>query len=153
MVKITDITDEYIERANPRFGRIVVEDGYDRDRHTDEIATATWLWETFGGDIVLLDESEKQGAETPDYLWREQYWERKGLDTSKSNTVDTRVRKAYSQIDERRGGIIIDFSKSKASFEQAKKMVWDSALKRARGSIDIIVCKKSEFAVLKVTKK
>ena len=151
MVTIIDITSEYC-KTSTRLGRIVLENNYDYESHQDEIETAKWLVSSFGGDIVLLKESSKQREEKPDYLWKNKYWERKGINSSKHNTIDSRIRKAYSQIYEKRGGIILDFTQSALKLEQAIKEVKISVEKRAKGNADIIIKKNKDYVVLRVVK-
>ena len=152
MITIIDITSEYCKKNNTCKGSIIFESGYDYDSHQDEIETAKWLVSNFGGDIILLKESNKQREEKPDYLWKNKFWERKGINSSKHNTIDSRIRKAYSQIYDKRGGILLDFSQSVLKLEQAVKEVKNSVEKRAKGNADIIIKKNNSFIVLKVTK-
>ena len=153
MVTIIDITTEYSRKLNTNIGSIMFENNYDYDSHQEEIETAKWLVSSFGGNIVLLKESTKQKEEKPDYLWDNKYWERKGIYSSKQNTIDSRIRKAYSQIYEKRGGMILDFSQSILSLEQALKSVKNCVLNRAKGDSIIIIKKNKNFVVLKIIKK
>ena len=67
MAKITDVTQEYINAANPKSGTIHFEDGFRQKTHESEIHAAEWLIETFGGDVTLIKENTKYyGIKTPD---------------------------------------------------------------------------------------
>ena len=153
MVTIIDITTEYSRKHNTNIGSIMFENNYDYDSHQEEIETAKWLVSSFGGNIVLLKESTKQKEEKPDYLWDNKYWERKGINSSKFNTIDIRIRKAFSQINEKKGGLILDFKNSDLTIEQAKRKVISCASKRFRGNVEIIIKKNQNYIVLNIIKK
>lgn len=100
-----DVSREFLESANPRSGIIEYEPNYDMGKkHEDERKTAEWIYNTFGGDIVV--QTEKKGQETADYLWRDSLWELKCPESEKS--ISKRVQKALSQIFDNPGGIILD---------------------------------------------
>ncbi len=152
MVSIIDITSDF-KKISDSSRKIHLDKDYDVDVHLAELETAKWIVSTFGGEIYLLQESLKQSIETPDYLWRGKYWERKGINSSKFNTVDLRIRKAFSQIKEKKGGLILDFTNSDLTLEQAKRKVESCALKRYRGDVEIIIKKNQNYTVLKIIKK
>lgn len=153
MVEVAEITKEFLEKGVPKSGRIIFEEHFDRKNHADEIQTAEWLWRKFGGDIVLLCESKKQREKMPDYLWRGTYWERKGISSSKTNTIHIRIKKAYSQIDGKRGGIILDFTNGRLNWREIEKAVMYSLIRCAIGKTDIIMIKKNTFKVWQAIKK
>ena len=62
MTQITDVTEEYKNIANPEDGILAFQDGYEQESHADEIETARWLYKTFGGNLILLKESQRQGV-------------------------------------------------------------------------------------------
>lgn len=152
MAIITDVTEEYKMSARPQIGILAFEDGYERSTHADEIETARWLHRTFGGNLTLLTESTRQGVKTADYLWNGRLWERKGISSCNFNTINRRIRKAYIQIAGNNGGIILDFSDSNLTLEQATKIALQSALRRSRGFADIIVKKKNVFKIFRAKK-
>lgn len=152
VIEIRDVTDEYKSNARPQIGILAFEDGYEQSSHTDEIETARWLHMIFGGNLTLLKESTRQGVKTADYLWNDRLWERKGVSSSNFNTINRRVRKAYMQIAGDNGGIILDFTDSKLTMEQAIKIVLQSVERRSRGFADIIIKKKNVFKVFRAKK-
>ena len=153
MVDIKEITEEFTKLSSSDMGKVRFEENFDKKNHADEIETAEWICEKFGGDILLLCESKKQNEQMPDYLWRDRYWERKGIVSSKVNTVHQRIKKAYSQIDGKRGGVILDFSKGNMAWSEIEKAVKWSLIRAARGSTDVIMIKCKEYKVYQVTKK
>ena len=58
-----DVTNEYINSTTPMKGRILYENGYNYGCHNEEVKIAEWLYNNFGGNIILL--SEKKGRCTP----------------------------------------------------------------------------------------
>ena len=58
-----DVTNEYIKSATPKNGRILYENGYNYGCHNEEIKIAGWLYNNFGGNIILI--SEKKGVVPP----------------------------------------------------------------------------------------
>ncbi len=152
VAQITDVTEEYKNNAKPEEGILAFQDGYEQGAHSDEIETARWLHKTFGGNLTLLKESQRQGVKTADYLWNDRLWERKGILSNKFGTIDLRIRKAYGQIMEKRGGIILDFSASRMKMEKIVNYVIKSLKERAHGETDIIIKQGSTYRVLRAKK-
>lgn len=101
-----DVTEQYIQTATPGQGTIIFEDGYVAKKHQDEIKMAHWLRDTFGGDITLLKEAQKDSEKRPDYMWRNALWELKGAHSI--NGADKRFQYAIKQIKDKPGGFILD---------------------------------------------
>lgn len=101
-----DVTKEYLSSATPGQGSITYEDGYKTKGHRAEIAMAEWIHRTFGGEIVLLKESEVKGQMRPDFLWNRKFWELKGASTI--NGADKLLQHAIKQIQDNPGGVILD---------------------------------------------
>lgn len=152
MTTISDVTDEYKNKARPQVNILAFEDGYNQSTHADEIETARWLYKTFGGNLTLLKESARQGVKTADYLWNGRLWERKGISSNKHGTIDLRIRQAYGQIMENRGGMILDFSASGMNMEKIMSHVVKSLKERAHGQTDIIIKKSATYRVLRAKK-
>ena len=149
---ITDITKNYAQQKDIG-GRIIFEGNYDKRTHSDEIAIANWLKSSFGGNVVLLSEIKATDSKTPDCVWDGRNWEFKTVASDKFTTIDCRIRKAYAQISDNRGGIVLDFTDSSLTFDEAVKMVKKSATRRMKGGGEIIVKKGGSFKVLKITKE
>ena len=119
-----DVTEEYAKSANPGEGTVTYEQGYDMGpKHQNERDIATWIHETYGGDIVLLKESDDWSHMTPDYLWRGKLWELKTISSAKA--ADSALRTAKKQIRNNPGGIILDYSADDFSMESLEKIVTD----------------------------
>lgn len=154
MAKITDVTQEYMDNARPKNGKLIYEQGYNQKIHQDEIAMGTWLHAVFGGNVILLKENTQYyGVKTPDFLWNDAFWEMKRLSTNNQNTINGRIRKAFEQIDSNRGGVIIDITNSKLTMEQAKHNITKSALRRVRGVTDVIIKKGQSYSIFRIKKE
>lgn len=103
-----DVTEEYERARYPGQGEITADDGYDFERHTEEVDVARWLNKNLGGDIRLLNESSVDGIKMPDYIWNEKYWELKSTSTEKA--ANSAIRKGIKQIEDNPGGIILNYN-------------------------------------------
>lgn len=101
-----DVTKEYLDSATPGQGTITRENGYKVGGHQNEIKTAQWLHDTFGGDIVLLKENNGRGVLSPDYIWNGKLWDLKN--PSSISAADKRFEHGIKQILSNPGGVIID---------------------------------------------
>lgn len=135
-----DITQEYIDNATPNSHKVVEQHFFKHDGikykvdgknvildySNKEKEVAKWLKSTFGGKIKMLPRINKpDGISTPDYLWKDEYWDLKeitGKATSKSRAVDNVIKNAKNQTQ----NIILDISNSKIDREiiinQVKKI-------------------------------
>lgn len=107
LAKGLDVTDSYQKRKYPGQGKIIYTDGYDNEKHQEEIKVAQWLHDNLGGDIKLLNESQQDGIKMPDYEWNGKLWELKSTSTEKA--ANSAIRKAIKQIQENPGGIILNY--------------------------------------------
>ncbi len=143
-----NVMPEYLRAATPGVGSITYDDGYDRERHAAEIKTAQWLHDNLGGDIVLLQEINRDKQKTPDYLWRGRLWDLKTISSAKA--ANSAVRHGLKQIENNPGGIILDFGNNKFSLTQ----LWEIVNKRmgwyaTQGKYDILVLAKGVMIAVK----
>ena len=135
-----DVKAEYFSSAAPGKGGILFEPGYDvGPMHENERITAQWLHDTFGGDIILQTESEKDGEKRADFSWRRHQWELKN--TSSVKAVDAAVRKGLKQIRTNPGGIILDFGNNDVSVDDVKGALQKRMRFSSSMQVDIIVVK------------
>lgn len=132
-----DILDEYIKNTTPGVGTITFEDGYKQGKHANEIKTAQWLHDTFGGDIALLNESDVDGQKMPDYLWRGKLWELKNPSTTKA--ADSAVRHGLKQILSNPGGLILDYGENDIDIDDLMDVINGRVRRKEDAPIDIIV--------------
>ena len=116
-----DVLEEYRQNATPGVGSITYDDGYDKDRHLNEVRVAKWLHTTFGGRIHLLNESTVLGEKTADYLWNDHLWDLKTVSTEKA--ANTAIKRGLSQIKLNPGGIILDYGDIDISIEELLKVI------------------------------
>lgn len=102
-----DVTDEYLRTATPGQGLITYDASYDISIHQAEVSFSKWLYDTFGGDIKLLNEVNAQMIKTADYFWNNKLWDLKTATTEKA--ANSAIRHGLQQIRDNPGGIFLDY--------------------------------------------
>lgn len=133
----TNVTNQYVRAATPGKGNIEYGAGYRIKGHQQEISTANYIHEKFGGNIELLSESTKLNEKTPDFMWNGKYWELKTVSTEKA--ADSALRSALKQIQKNPGGVILDYNKNKVSKEELQKILLGRFKRTGLNSLDIMV--------------
>ncbi len=103
---VKDITNEYLNVATPGKGKITRDDNYNESKHQNEIKTAEWLLNTFGGNIMPLNEVNFKNRTTPDYLWDGKSWELKSAHSVSG--ADKSLQHTIKQIHDNPGGVILN---------------------------------------------
>ena len=122
-----DVTEEWLNKENFKKGRVINRNYYvDKegnkykvdgknvvfDPSEDEIETAFFISETFGGNVYLNPKVNVPiNVESCDYLWNNQFWDKKNIGkeaTSTTRAVDNAVKKHKKQTDY----IILDITNS-----------------------------------------
>ena len=142
---------EWIRKNKRPYKKVQCEDGYDENRHKQEMKCAEWLSKMFGGDIICLNERETH--KMPDFLWNGKAWEEK---IATSNTsVDQRIRDAYHQLcgisDVEPGGIIITLKCEDSEIKNRIKAA-ENRFQRLRGSRISLIIKKGD-RIIKILEK
>lgn len=140
---ITDVTDEYLNNATPGIGKITFEEGYDKNGHRHEVSFAEWLKNNFGGDIVVQNESTKDGEKRSDYLWNNRLWELKAPTSAKA--PDSALRKALAQILPNPGGVILDFKDCKIEIDEALVTIDNRMTRTESIDTDIMIIHKGKL--------
>lgn len=147
---VQDVTNEYFRSAAPGKGVVTYDAGYDVGNHKNEIMTAQWLRDTFGGDITLLAESAERGTKTPDYLWRGRAWELKGVYSI--NGADKAIQKGIKQIQNTPGGIVLNLL-DELDMLQLRRQIFGRICRSDIDRVDIIITlKKKVLAVFRYKK-
>ena len=151
-IKPLEVSAEYMDNATPNEGTITFDDGYNTDRHVDEIKMAEWLHAKYGGDIKLINESTVNNEKRADFLWREKLWDLKTVSTEKA--ANTAIKRGLQQIKQNPGGIILDYGDIEISMEElekviAKRMQW----LHEGSSADIMIVKDGEVVKILRYKK
>lgn len=126
-LKGQNVTPMYYGTAKPGKGKIAFEEGLDIAGHANEIKVADFLKETFGGDILVQKEVNKNKIKTSDYLWNNKKWELKTLTTE--NAADSAVRGGLKQISGNTGGLILDYSGRDVNLDELLKVI-DGRMRR-----------------------
>ena len=151
-IKPLEVSAEYMDNATPNEGTITFDDGYNPDRHVNEIKIAEWLHAKYGGDIKLINESTVNNEKRADFLWREKLWDLKTVSTEKA--ANTAIKRGLQQIKQNPGGIILDYGDIEISMEElekviAKRMQW----LHEGSSADIMIVKDGEVVKILRYKK
>lgn len=151
-MKIQDVTKEYYRSATLGKGAVIYGIGYEVETHQNEIMTAEWLRDTFGGQITLLTESAVKGEKSADYLWNGKLWDLKSVTTEKA--ANTAIKRGLAQIRANPGGIILRYGETDFSLEylQAvidKRMQW---LAEGSGADIMIVSRDKVLRILRYKK-
>lgn len=146
-----DVTGLYKKTATPKSGTVKYGSNYKASKHKNEIKTADWLHNTFGGEIVLLSESNEYGKKTSDYMWNGQKWELKNTTTAKS--ADSALRSAIKQIADNPGGVILDYGNSNASMNAVSIAIDERMKRQEKVSADVMVVSKEKVVFVKRYKK
>lgn len=138
-----DVSTEYAKFATPGEGSITQDEGYDANRHANEIKIAEWLRSKFGGDIRLINESAVPGVKSADFLWKGKLWDLKNTSTAKA--ADSAIRGGLKQIFNNPGGIILDYGDNSINIDEVLDVI-ASRMKRGQyETADIIIISKGEI--------
>ena len=118
-----------------------MEEGYKKAHHQQEIETAEWLVKEFGGEFVILKEANKRNIKTPDYIWRDRFWELKKISSITSG--DRNLRKAISQIKSNPGGVILDIT-NEVELTALEKQLQSRAKRSDISGFDILIVKENK---------
>lgn len=149
---VKDITNEYLNAATPGKGKITRDDNYNESKHQNEIKTAEWLLNTFGGNIKLLNEANSFEVKTPDYLWNGSLWELKGVRSI--NGADKALQQAIKQIHDNPGGTIIELlNENELSIPDLDKQLLGRFLRSKINDLDVMILhNKSLLKIIKYIK-
>lgn len=145
-----DVTPFYYGTSTPSKGKIEYDKDYKESKHKEEIEVANLLFNTFGGNIKLLNESNIAGQMMPDYLWNGKLWDLKTVTTEKS--ADSAIRKGLKQIITNQGGVILDYRGKEINQDILIKTI-DTQMKRGHYStVDIIIMLNDKIKIFRYKK-
>lgn len=130
--RVEDITEKFIKQSTPGEGNLVIEDGVTLKIHKNEIETANWLFNNFGGNIIVLTEDNIR--KVPDFEWNGKLWELKSV--SSETSIESRIKKGKKQIKENIGGLVIDIKNSDLSLDK----IIDTINKESKKRLEIGTC-------------
>lgn len=143
-----DVTDEYIKNSRPYRGRIDFEEGFVKEENTNEISIGEWLYHTFGGELLHINEHDKpDGKSQPDYLWRGRLWDLKTVSTEKA--ANSALQSGIDQTKSNMGGIILNYGdhvidNKKLSEVIKRRMGW-----HPNRHPDVIIIEGEKFTVIR----
>lgn len=143
-----DYFEEFNKLSTPNIGSVTFNVGLNLKTHQHEIDTADWLKTNFGGDIEVLNEINKPGMKTSDYLWNGLNWELKGIHSERN--IEKNIKKAFSQIEKKPGGIIIDILEDDIDDEIAIKNI---IKKVSEKKMNLTIIIKRGNKIVKILKK
>lgn len=142
-----NITAEYIEKAKPGQGERIYEDGFVKEKNANEINVGKWLHETFGGDLIHINEfGRPDGEKNPDYLWRGRLWDLKTVSTEAA--ANSALRSGMRQIRKNPGGIVLDYGDHRISYEELGKVIEERIKWKRNMPLDIIIKQGKRFSVI-----
>lgn len=139
-----DVIDEYRNNARPGIGIVILES--DRKVKNKELENATLIRDTFGDDIILLEENDTS-KKNPDYLWRKKLWEQQGIEKDSKNAIDQNIREGIRQIREAKnpGGIVLDASVSSLKNDEVLKIIYQRLRRSSPINCDVILIRNDKI--------
>lgn len=142
-----DVLSEYETNATPGIGSIIQDNDFVVKDHQREIAFASWILDTYGGDIRLLQEHNKgKGNYNPDYLWNGRLWDLKTVSTEKS--ANAALKHGHDQIKLNPGGIMLDFGNNQITKQGLHKVIDERVKWYHNITFDIMVVQKGKTVML-----
>ena len=146
-----DVTDRYLRNAKPGRGKVTYDKDLDIPKEKEEIKTARFLRDMFGGDVhVRKAQPESEGIKYCDFIWKSKLWELKSPESIKR--TDRAVGDGLSQIKKNPGGVILDFQCDEIDLER----IINGARERMEGSgfnADLMILHKGRLMCVKRYKK
>lgn len=157
-----DVTQDWLDKAIPNSDKVKDAKYYEHegikynvdgknvvlDYSKKEKEIAEWLEKTFGGEIYMLPRiNNPKNIETPDYIFKKEYWDLKEITGNGKHTLDSALKKKKNQSQ----NFIFDISLSKMNIEAAQRQIKLIMSSKDRQWVKKIIVKKNE--VVKVHKK
>lgn len=162
ITKFEDITVEWLDKANPNSHKVLNRNYFEQnnikykvdgknvvlDYSKNEKEIAGWLEKTFGGEIYMLPRvNNPKNIETPDYLFRKEYWDLKEITGNGKHTLDSAIKKKKNQSQ----NFIFDIGSSEMNIMEAEKQINKIMSSKDRQWVKKIIVKNNE--IVKVYKK
>lgn len=143
-----DVTADYAQMAAPGVGTVTLEDGVNTKTSKREIDVASWIYTTFGGEVIVKKDVNREGILTADYLWNGKLWDLKTVSAEKS--ADNAVRHGLHQIAQNPGGLILDFRGKRIDVSEVVKIASKRAARRKwKGTVDILIITDDGYTVFR----
>lgn len=154
-----DVTDEWLRNAKPNSHKVKNLDYWliNNKKHkvdgknivldysNNELECATWLENTFGGEIYLCPRVNiPESIKTPDYIWNNEYWDLKEIKGTRKRLIDDIVKDCRYQAN----NLIIDINKSKITTKQIINQITNTFNNNSRKWIDTIILKNKNNLII-----
>lgn len=130
-----DVLLEYLVKKDK--STLSFDANYIKSSHKSEVETAMWLFEKFGGDIRVLNESKQFNVKTADFLWNGKLWDLKDITSAKA--ADSAIRKGLKQIESSPGGIILNLTTDDIDVDELLKHAGNRIKRSSKSGIDILI--------------
>lgn len=111
------------------------------DYSTKEKEVAEWLSTKFGDEVFMVPRVNKpDGISTPDYLWKDEYWDLKEIKSAGKRAVDNRLNGTKRQTN----NYILDITENKLSNKEIIFQIKKVYQSNSRKWIDKIILKRNE---------
>ena len=154
-----DITKKWLSDANPNSHKVKDLNIYEYDGikykvdkknvvldySSKEKEVAEWLENKLGGELYMVPRiNNPEGISTPDYLYKNEYWDLKEILGNGKRTIDTAIKKKQKQSH----NFIIDISKSKMTNDQAISQLHNILDKKDRLWVDKLLLKRDDDLII-----
>ena len=114
------------------------------DYSKKELEVAIWLTKTFGYKVILLPRINiPEGIKTADYLFKDELWDLKEINSSGKRVIDNRINGNKLQSK----NYIFDISNNKLSNNEILKQVKNVYYSNSRNWVDKIIVKRANTLV------
>lgn len=154
-----EVTKKWIDSAIPNSHRIknreYFEDEKGRRYYVDgknvvldysrkEKEIALWLEKTFGGELYMIPRvNSPEGIATPDYLFRNDYWDLKEIFGNSKHTLDTAIKKKKNQAN----NFIFDICSSEITRKEAVCQIRQIFHAKERAWVENVILKDKETVI------
>lgn len=137
------VYEKYTKNATPGVG--VIDIPRNRVIKNNEEKNLRLIHSQFGGDISMLVETNKNGVKSPDYYWRNKFWEEQEPVAYTKNAVDKNIQEALHQIKRNPGGIVLDIGRSPMPVDEVAKIALHRMRRSSSFDCDLILIRNGKI--------
>lgn len=159
-----DVTNKWLKNATPNTHQvkdslIIIKDKtkyvVDRknvvlDYSKKEKEIALWIENTFGGEIYMLPRVNiPWNVKTPDYLWKNEFWDLKEISSKGKRSIDNAIKRTRKQTN----NYILDFSNNKITKKEIINQIIKIYNSKDRNWVNKIIIKRDNKVILITQRK
>ena len=163
-INYLDITNELFKNAKPNSHKvkelnywIINNKKYKVNQSTilldyskSELECAYWIENTFGGEIYLCPRvNDPKYIETPDYIWNNEYWDLKEINTYSKNIIDNVLNGTRKQT----SNYIFDIKNNKINEKEIIKQIQKTYSSSYRKWVNKIIVKNNSNLIIAYKRK